>query len=660
MAISKTSMDQQYGMRGLNMITPDQVIDEDSKTAGQSPFTINTRLLAPQETSDPRAGVQSRRGITQYTLPVGEAVDAVNTTTTGQANNTVSYLARRAQRFTPTANKALTAIEILVKNNGSNDNLIIDVYEDVSGNLGTKIASSSVARGSITDAYTYVKARFAQAPTLSTATNYWIVTYTQDEAYTTSYHLASTTTGANAISSVDAGANWAAFTGSFNFKVYLSDVGTVVGTHRFVTKAGLKQTLFAFRTTTGTSIYRVTNESTGTVTAIKTGLSPLTTRVRFKTAYDKVLITTGYDAMGKWDGTTYTSSTHTVDFPIPDNVTIYHDRAWYYSKSEPTKLYFSELYPNLETVLSVNFQYVPDTASADPITGFIPFQDQLVIFTKESKYTLLGDDVSTLGLSQSAGGTKGAVSQEAIAMGEKVVYFISLDGGAYYYDGAQDIGLSDNVQPEIDDITDFDSIDTIVTEKEWRIYYKPTGSLTHTKMLLLDLRFQEWLMDTETYTRLPLTFSLEDNTLIEASSTCGALYFGEAGLSQLGAPIKFRYWTNYKKYTSGIAKDRVKTFRAIFASPDRTTTVKIGKDADFDNDAKFKNIVLNSSGVLYDSGETYGSDTAVYGRGSRISQPKVSLSGRAENTQFRFEKDVIGILLSLYGYEAIIKSGRPR
>lgn len=659
MAISSTSMDQQYALRGLNMITPDQTIDDATKTAGQSPYTINTRLQAPQDDTDPRVAVQSRKGATKYTVPVGEVVDDQETSATGQYDANLNFLTRRAQLFTPTQNKALTAIELLVKKpatGASTDNIIVEVYVNVAGNFGNRIATSSIAPSQVTTSYTYARASFASAPTLSTAASYWIVAYTQEEALTGSYIISGTSTGGTAMNSIDAGMMWYGIAGSFNFKTYLSDTGGVKGQHRFITKTGLKQTLFAH----GNSIYRVTNESTGAVVAIKTGLNASATRVRFKTVYDKVFIVNGYDAMMKWDGTTLTTSTHTADFPIPDNVVIYHDRAWYYSKSEPTRLYFSEVYPDLENVLSVNFQYVPDTSSPDPITGFVEFQDQLVIFTKESKYILLGDDVSTLGLSQSPGGTKGAVAQEAIALGEKVVYFISIDGGAYYYDGAQDIGLSDNVQPVFDQMIDLESIDTIVINKEWRIYFKPLGDSTHTRMLLFDLRYNEWLMDTETYTRLPNSRSLEDNALIEASSTVGALYFAEAGLSQLGAPIKFRYWTNYKKYTSGIAKDRVKTFRAIFASPERTLSVLIGKDSDFDNDARYKNVILAASGVLYDSGETYGSPTAIYGRGSKVSQPKVSLSGRAMNTQYRFEKDCINTEIRLYGYEAVVKSGRAR
>lgn len=804
MAIASQSMDQSYGLRGLNMITPDQTIDDSDKTRGQSPWTINSRILAPQTDSDPRTAISSRRGVAQYTIPVGESIDANYTTTNlvvnpsfevstaswngiradlvktsaqavkgtsslqatvnsvvgnsaatrtfsgltigqtytlsayvkanlndlvyiycdeltasyveitqasgdwqrlsvtgvcsatsgtieigvgsatviigdifyvdgvmlehsatlnpytdedlGDADQPISYLNMAAQRFTPTQDKALTAIDLALKTNTSNDTIVVKVYENVAGNFGTLVGTSSIAQALIDDTYSYVKCRFLEAPTLDTAKQYWIVVSGLESSVTNTYHLAHDASGANGMSSVDGGENWTVGTGGFKYKTYLSDTGGVKGHHRFVTKGGIKQTLFAH----GTSIYRVTNESTGATVAIKTGLSAAAERVRFVTVYDKVFIVNGIDNMGKWDGTTYTESTHTVDFPVPDNVVIYHDRAWFYSRSEPTKLYFSAIYPDLEVVSSVNFQYVPDTASADPITGFVVFQDQLVIFTKESKYLLLGDDVSTLGLAQSPGGTKGAVSQEAISMGEKVVYFWSIDGGGYYYDGAQDIAISDPIQPEGDSIADLDQIDAIVVGKQWRVYYRKSGSTVHNRMLLYDLRYGEWLLDTETYTRLPVAWSLETNVLYEASSTCGALYFAEAAHSQLGSPILFRYWTNYKKYSSGIAKDRIRTFRAIFASPDRTIDVRIGKDADFDNDARYKNVVLASSGILYDGGETYDSPTALYGKGSRVSQPKVSLSGRAMNTQYRFEKDVVGTEVALYGYEAIVKSARPR
>lgn len=658
MVLASQSMDQVYSLRGLNMITPDQLMDGSTSTTGQSPYTINSRMFAPSTANDPRTAVQSRKGAGFYTQPVGEAVDALYTTTTGQTNQPLSNLTNFAQRFTPlTNNKVLDAVDILIKSNTSNDNVLVKIYQDSSGNLGTLLATSSLSRSSITSSYTYVKCYFPQAPILSTANNYWIVVSLPESTTTNSLHLSRNTTGANLMISNDGSTTFATTTGGINFNTYLATAGTITGNHRFVTKGGIKQTLFAFTTSTSTSIYQVTNESTGAITQIASGLS-VTTRTRFRTVYDKTYIITGLDQMRIWDGTTMTVSVAT--FAIPDNMIIYHDRAWYYSRAEPTKLYFSNIYPDLQTVPSVNFQYVPDTSSPDPITGFVPFQDQLVIFTRDSKYLLLGDDVSTLGLSQSPGGTKGAVSQEVIASGEKVVYFFSIDGGAYYYDGAQDISLGDPIQPEQDNITDVQSMDSIVTEKEWRIYYKETGDLYHTHMLMLDLRFNEWFMDTEVYTRLPVAQYLEANTLVEASSTMGALYYGEAQNSHLGGPIKFKYWTNYKKYTSGIAKDRVRTFRAIFDSPDRTINVLVGKDADFDNSPGYQTVTLSASGVLYDGGETYGSATALYGQGARVSQPRISLSGRAMNTQYRFEKDVIGTLVKLYGYEGIIKSSRPR
>lgn len=648
--------DMQYNLRGLNMVTPDQSIDDSDRTKGQSPYTINSRMFFPKDTDDPRSASQNRLGAGFYTVPVGEALDTQNTTTTSQSDLQVSNLARIAQRFTPTQNKALTAIDLNIKSNDSIDTVQIDIYEDVSGNFGNRIARTSLRRNDFTSSYGYVKARFSQAPTLSTAKNYWIVVYGSEPAILTSSHVSRTTAGSNMMISNDAGTTWAPASGSFNFKTYLSTPGTVKGLHRFVTKTGVKQTLFAH----GDSIYRVTNESTGAITAIKTGLNASASRVRFVTVLDKVYIVNGYDSMMIWDGTTMTTATHNADFKVPENIILHKNRAFYYSRDDPTRLYFSELYPDLQNVSSVNFIYIPDPASPDPITGFTVFQDQLVIFKKESKWLLVGDDLATFSLNQSPGGTKGAVSQEAIANGETRLYFWSIDGGPYYYDGVRDVAIGDNIQPIIHNVTNIAETDAIVTDREVRFYFKYKGAAAHQHMLLMDLRYKEWFFDTETYTRLPISWTLEDNQLVEASSVVGAVYFGEVGNNHLGAPILYKYWTNYKKYTSGIAKDRVRKFRAVFASPDRTMTVQIGKDADFDNDARIKNIILTSSGIVYDGGETYGSPTALYGKGSRISQPKVSLSGRANNTQYRFEKDVLNTPVSLYGYEGTIKSGRMR
>lgn len=655
---AQQSLDSQYNLRGLNMIDPDQIVDDTQQTAGQSPYTINSRMRMPED--DPRTSIHSRKGVGFYTVPVGEALDTQNTTTTDQSDESVNYLGRVAQMFTAGASKRLTKVELLLKTNTSTDIILVEVYEDVAGNLGNRIAASGIQPQSITTGYTYVEARFPQGPLLTNGNNYWIVVYSQDELLSTDYHLSRTTAGSDLMVSVDGGVTYNATTGSVNYKVYQADDAPVLWHHRFVKTDGTKQTLFAVGGASP-AIYKVDNEVTGAVSSILTGLSTSATRYRHAEAGGKLYIVNGYDDMIKWDGTTITRSTHTVDFKVPANIVLWNNRFYFYNKDDPTRVYFTNLFPDMETVPSVNFFYVKSPTSPDPITGWTPFQDQLVIFTKESKWLAIGD--GSLGgtrLSQSPGGTKGAVSQEAISNGETRIYFISIDGGAYYYNGAVDIAIGDRIQPEYDEVYEHGVIDSVITDREWRVYYKRLGDSEHRRMFLYDLRFREWFLDTETYTRLPEVRTLENNELIEASSVYGALFFGEAQDANLGAPIDFKYWTNYKKYTSGIAKDRVRKFRAIFSTPDRTFTVNVGKDADFDNDATYKRVVLNTSGILYDSGETYGSDTAYYGRGSRIADPKVSLSGRAKNTQYRFEKYGAYTPVGLYGYESIVKSGRPR
>jgi hypothetical protein len=333
---------------------------------------------------------------------------------------------------------------------------------------------------------------------------------------------------------------------------------------------------------------------------------------------------------------------------------------FYVNKDNPTRVYFSNLAPDYDTIDSVNFFYVPDPSSPDPVTGWEEYQDQLIIFTPEKKWLLIGSDLSSFSLNQAPGGSKGAVSQESIARNEKHLFFFSVDGGPYYYDGARDVALGTYIEPEVKNMVSLETIDSVVTDREWRIYYKTLGDTQHKRMLLYDQRYGEWFLDTETYTRMPAVRTEENNELVEASSVLGALYFGEAQDANLGAPIDWKYWTNYKKYTSGIAKDRVRTFRAIFEAPDHSYTVSVGKDADFNNSPNMKSVLLTPSGILYDGGETYGSATAFYDKGSSVASPKISMSGRANNTQYRFEKYGAYTRVFLYGYEAIVKAGRPR
>lgn len=655
---SQRHADITYVLRGLNMVTPDQSIDDSDRTRGQSPWAINSRMYAQDR--EPRTAIASRKGPSFYTVPVGEAVDVQQTDTTGQAAWAVNHLTRVAQRFSPVASERLTRIDLLLEDNTSSDTIIVAVYEDSSGALGNRIAISSIQSQDVQDTFTYTTVRFVQAPLLSSSSDYWIVVYTQEESDTNGYAISHSSAGSDLMVSSDGGVVYNAVSGSINYKVYQSDDAPVLWQTRYAKTDGTKQTLFAIGGSSP-AVYRVTNESTGAVTTVFTGLNTSATRYRHAILGGVLYIVNGYDAVMKWDGTTGTRLTHDGTlFPVPENIVEHKNRVFYYNRDNPTRVYFSDLAPAYDTISSESFFYVPKPTSPDPITGWKPFQDQLIIFTKETKWQLIGSDLGSFNLVQSPAGLKGAVSQEAVASGETRLYFYSLDGGPYYFDGARDVAIGDNIQPETDDIIDHVEMDSVLTDREWRIYFKSLGDDNHTHMLLYDLRYREWFLDTDTYTRLPFVRTLEDNELMEASSVVGALYYGETEFAQLGAPIDWKYWTNYKKYTSGIAKDRVRTFRAVFESPDRTVSVLVGKDSDFDNDATMKTITLLTSGILYDGGETYNSETAIYGLGTRIADPKVSLSGRAKNTQYRFQKYGAHTPVRLYGYEAIIKSGRPR
>lgn len=651
--------DFMYTLRGLNMVEPDQTIDSNGRTYGQTPYTINSRMKA--QDTEPRTAIASRKGIGFYTIPVGEALNDSQTVTTGQGAHDVSYLSRVAQTFTPSATKRLTAIDLLLKTNTSNDVVMIAIHENNSGALGTRVAISSIQKQDVSGNYTYVRARFPQAPLLTAGTTYWFVVYSQDPAAAGTYYLSYSTVnyGSN-MTSIDGGVTWTPFIGSYNYKIYLSDDAPVLWHTRYVKNDGTKQTIFATGGATP-ALWQVTNEATGAVMQILGGLSPNATRYRKAVINGVLYIVNGYDNIIKWNGSAISRIANDPSlFPVPCNIVVHKNRVFYYNKDNPTRVYFSNLATDYDTIPSVNFFYVPDPSSPDAITGWVVWEGQLVIFTAETKWHLIGNDLASFDLVQTPGGLKGAVSQEAIARSEKVIYFYSIDGGPHYYDGSRDMPIGDIIQPETNGIINPETIDTILTDREWRIYYKHLGDSNHKRMLLFDMKYGEWFLDTETYTRYPATRSLEANELVEASSVVGALYMAEVQDAHLGAPIDWKYWTNYKKYLSGIAKDRIRTFRAVFEAPDRTYSVLVGKDADFDNSPAMKTVTLNTTGITYDGGETYGDPTATYGLGTSVAQPKVSLSGRANNTQYRFEKYGAYTPVRLYGYEGIILSGRPR
>ena len=216
---------------------------------------------------------ETRKGMDFHSDSAGHTEDDTETSTTGASDGSFSQTTWLAQPFTTTSAGVLSQVDLNIKNANSATGVpIVEIWSNSGGEPSTRLARSSISASDITSSYAYLKVRFPDPPTLATSTTYWIVVYTQATG-SNSYNWSSTTNTTEALTSADSGATWASTSYSLNFKQYYATTGGVKGLHRAYKSDGTAVTLMAH----GTSLYSV-NDTTGALTAIKTGLDASATQ----------------------------------------------------------------------------------------------------------------------------------------------------------------------------------------------------------------------------------------------------------------------------------------------------------------------------------------------------------------------------------------------
>lgn len=632
-------MDETYTLLGLNLVLPDQVMP-----AGQSPLADNSRMYARND-GEGRVAIRTRKGSTSFMTPIGETLDTQNVdTSTGDVDFSTTRIL--AQPFDNTTSGALTMIELHIKRAaGATGHVIVEVATDNDGVPGAVIAESSILSSDIGTDYAYVGARFMDAPDLVSGTQYWIVVYVQDNGSGTYYVNQTADSGALDLYSLDEQVSWSSLDASFRFKSYISPSDAVKGFSRRYPSDGEDRTIIAV----ADKVYEV--EDDGTATEIDSGLSSSAQFMRFAEVDDKTIYVNGEDAPQWFDGSTATAVTNAPSGA--ENVIIHQGRAFFVS--DKVLVRFSELY-NFISYPSVNFFYVPNPKSPDPVTAWHSFQDNLVIFTHETKHIIYGTDISTF-TRKEAVGTKGAVSQEATAVDRNYIYFMADDGQIYRFNGVQDELISQNMEPEFQNIQDKSKVRLHLYRNQLRVYYAKTPSTENDLMAVYDLEFKEWFIDTGKHILGSLEFTQDENQLIEFSSRVGQMFNGETGYSDMGKAIDWKYWTNYKIYGSGASRKRIKRFRPIVRTQNANYTMLVGKDMDYNNTPDLREYIVSGGGAQW--GSFVWGDGTKWGK-KKIIDRKSAMSGRGRHIQYRFQRKGVETPVELYGYIAQLKEGRPK
>lgn len=605
---------------------------------GQSPSLYNCRLYARNAT-DRRVAVGTRKGPGFYSVPLGETVDIQQTSVTGAADQSVNTTTWVAGKFTNTNAGKLTKVDVRVKQGTSpTQHLIVAIYSDSSGSPGTLLATSSILSSSITTSYQYLSARFTEAPTLAATTAYWIVCYMQMGGSGT-YSWSSTTNATTAKSSTNSGGTWSVTTFAMNLKTYVSTNSKLLGGFRYTPSAATAKTVIAH----GTNVYTVSDVD-GTTTSIKSGLSASATDYYFAQSNDQLFTVNGQNPPQYWDGTTWAA---VGGSPPTSKFCIFHkNRLFVVDTANPTRVVYSDL-GDYQAYTSTNFTYVPSPKSGDPITGWVVFQDNLVIFTRKTKWVLFGDDPGNFILRQSSG-KKGAVKQDSIVADANYIYFLN-DEGVYRYNGSSDQLISDSIQNEVDGFADKAKASAVIQNNYYRLYYPTTGSTANNGCILWDTINNFWLRDSGTYIDKP--FLNESNQLIEGSSVVGAIYYGEQAYSDLGKPIAFVYWSKY--FGDGLRKIFLR--RVIPSIRLQTQPYNLNVYIDLDQRNTIPLQYTMSAGA---TGNTWGGGaTTTWGAGSTVawgsavvSTPKPLQGSEAYWQQIRYEQTGVDTPVEILSY----------
>jgi len=595
----------------------------------------------------------TRKGADFHSEAAGSTQDDEQESTTNEADELLSTTTRLAQPFTTAAGGRCHKVDIRLRNpNGASGTVLVELWTNDSGEPGTMLTRSSVDAADITGSFAYLTAHFIEAPLLTTATQYWIVVYTQAEGLDF-YAWSSTTAGSDALVSVNNGVVWTALSLDLNFKQYYCTDGEVKGLHRAYKSDGTKVTLFV----QGTVLYSV-DEVTGALTSVKTGLSASATDYRFVTVNDVVYYVNGFDGLRKWDFTTEsqvnaTNYTHMVS---------HKGILFLVQKNDPNRVDFSN-FADYETFTSTDFLYIPAPRTGDPVSALVSLNGYLLLFTRDNKYILSGDDNATFSLDE-APDQKGTYTQETVSIDKNFVYYLSNDG-VYRSNGSEAQLMSKHIYEDILQLGNRETATICVNKGRLYLWFRSAGSATNNESYVWNLNYEGDVTeshDTRAPIRRALTAFNDDNQLLVANSTFGQVYWQELDsndYTNLGGDIDFILQTHYNPYSLPAVLKEIRYWKPRLEAQPANYSIACEYAYDLrDNWTLYQNINVQGAGVTYGSGVEYGSG-AIYGRTAE-KQGDLYVPGEYRRIAVRYKHFATRQPHTFLGHTQIVQTRRIR
>lgn len=592
---------------------------------------VNMWRLA-QDARIPTLGeYETRKGFDYYSDSAGLTQDQTITSTTGAADKSFNTVTRLAQKWTAGTSGSLVKLEVNLKNAASaTGTVIVEHWTDVSGSPGVLVARSSIASSSLTGSYAYYTARFAEAPTVTATTVYWIVVYVQSVA-SGSYSWSSTTSATTAKVSANSGTTWSTTSYALNFKQHYATTGGGIGLHRAYKSDGTSKTIFL----RGTTLYAV-DDVTGALTTIKSGLTASASTYRFVTVNDIVYYVNGYDGYRKWDFTTESqvNSSNYVNLVLHKGLMFLNDA------TDTNKWVFSN-FAEYEVFTSTDFIYVPSPKTGDPSAASLSLNGCLLIWTRNNKYILSGDDNATFQLDD-APDQKGTYTQETVTADKNFTYYLS-DDGVYRSNGSEAQLLSKHIYEAVRTMTGKEKACLVVNKGRLYMWYPSEGSAVNDCCYVWNLNYGDGDVveshDTDAFVSRAFTAYNDEDKLIVLSSKIGQIYWQELesnDYTNLGGDINYELDTHYITYSRPAAKSETRYWEPRFSATSGDYTVTCQYATDLADNAQSQGFLsLQGAGYIWGAASTiWGLFT--WGTSSEV-QGSLNVPGEYRRVQLRYK-----------------------
>jgi hypothetical protein len=641
----KLSANINKDLQGYNSSDPYTVLKD-----SVSPYLRNARMY---EADDSRqVAISTRTGADAFTVPVGEAIDLNYDAASDGTTLTVDNVNVVAIRFARTSAKSLSKIAIKVGGTSISAPLLVRIYSDSSGSIGTLLATSSVKPSDVPETPAFRDVKFVEAPAYST-TYSWAVFQAQEKDDVFNLPTTTTFTDSTIFTSLDAGETYVSFPTSVpGFKTYNADTGGVKGSIRFSPSTGSKVHFFGHLN----NVYSV-DDGTGAVTSRLASLNSNAKKVRFAQFDDAVFMVNGYNNLHRSTGAAFSDISGTSTTTVANNIIAHNNRIFIVKASEPTRMEWCEL-ATYTTWDSTAFAYVPEPKSSDPITALFSFQNDLIVFTRNRKFRLVGDYLENFQLEE-AYGSMGTISQETVCADENYIYFVGTDGHVYRWNGNKDEQISRAIEADLDNIADLENV--ALTHWRNRLYYwfQTSGGTSYNANFVYETRFREWFYDTGRHINGAVMMPQEGDNIKYASSTLGALYSNSEQWSDVGRPINFEYHTNYFDFGAPDNYKQVRRMYLHFRIPTWRGTTLIGTDLDYKNTPEYREVEITPGGDGAVVGSFVLGDGSTLGQSEQYYRHRINSPGLGTVFQARVKKVGVDTPVYLIAHSQYYRNRRP-